>query len=65
MDAAGSSNLSGQAYRAFSPGREVMAAVMPRRSEGGAQAQHIVVPAASAVSDSRGRFLGAGFYPVR
>ena len=43
------SNLSGQAYRAYIPVKKVIAAVNPVRPEGGAQAQHIVVPAASVV----------------
>ena len=49
MDAAGIIECVGPGVSRLQAGQKVMAAVMPRRSEGGAQAQHIVVPAASAV----------------
>ena len=42
------------------PGDEVMAAVLPRRPEGGAQAELIVVPARSVVPRARGRDARAG-----
>src|SRR4051794_38376546 len=49
MDAAGVVESVGDGVDRLSPGDEVMAAVSPRRPEGGAQAELIVVPAASAV----------------
>ena len=49
MDAAGIIECVGPGVSRLQAGQKVMAAVMPRRSEGGAQAQHIVVPAASVV----------------
>jgi NADPH2:quinone reductase len=49
MDAAGIIESVGPGVARLQTGLKVMAAVMPRRSEGGAQAQHIVVPAASVV----------------
>jgi NADPH2:quinone reductase len=49
MDAAGIVESVGPDVSRLRAGQKVMAAVMPRRSEGGAQAQHIVVPAASVV----------------
>jgi NADPH:quinone reductase-like Zn-dependent oxidoreductase len=49
MDAAGIIESVGPGVSRLQTGQKVMAAVMPRRSEGGAQAQHIVVPAASVV----------------
>jgi NADPH2:quinone reductase len=49
MDAAGIIESVGPGVSRLQIGQQVMAAVMPRRSEGGAQAQHIVVPAASVV----------------
>jgi NADPH:quinone reductase-like Zn-dependent oxidoreductase len=49
MDAAGRIEAVGPGADALAPGDEVMAAVLPRRSEGGAQAELIVVPAASVV----------------
>ncbi|HEX3836424.1 MAG TPA: NADP-dependent oxidoreductase [Steroidobacteraceae bacterium] len=49
MDAAGIIESVGPGTARLHTGQKVMAAVMPRRSEGGAQAQHIVVPAASVV----------------
>jgi NADPH2:quinone reductase len=49
MDAAGIIESFGPGVSRLQTGQKVMAAVMPRRSEGGAQAQYIVVPAASVV----------------
>ncbi len=49
MDAAGIIESVGPGVMRLRAGQKVMAAVMPRRPEGGAQAQHIVVPAASVV----------------
>jgi NADPH:quinone reductase len=49
MDAAGIIESVGPGVSRLQTGQMVMAAVMPRRSEGGAQAEHIVVPAASVV----------------
>jgi NADPH2:quinone reductase len=49
MDAAGIIESVGPGVSRLAIGQQVMAAVMPRRAEGGAQAQHIVVPAASVV----------------
>jgi NADPH2:quinone reductase len=49
MDAAGTVESVGDGVDRLSVGDEVMAAVMPRRAEGGAQAEQIVVPAASVV----------------
>lgn len=49
MDAAGIIEAVGPGVSRLQIGQKVMAAVMPRRSEGGAQAQYIVVPAASVV----------------
>jgi NADPH2:quinone reductase len=49
MDAAGIIESVGPGVSRLQIGQKVMAAVMPRRAEGGAQAQHIVVPAASVV----------------
>ncbi|MEJ0006769.1 MAG: hypothetical protein WDM77_10510 [Steroidobacteraceae bacterium] len=50
-------NPSGPGVSHLQVGRQVMAAVMPRRPEGGAQAQHIVVPAASVVPIPQGASL--------
>jgi NADPH:quinone reductase len=47
MDAAGTVESVGDGVNRISPGQQVMAAVNPRRPEGGAQAELIVVPAAS------------------
>ena len=47
MDAAGTVESVGEGVGRLEAGDEVMAAVMPRRPEGGAQAEQIVVPAAS------------------
>ena len=49
MDAAGVIESVGSGVERLRRGQQVMAVVMPRRAEGGAQAQHIVVPAASVV----------------
>ena len=49
MDAAGTIDAAGPEVDRLAPGDRVMAAVSPRRPEGGAQAELIVVPAASAV----------------
>src|SRR4051794_5148423 len=49
MDAAGTVESVGDGVDRLNPGDEVMAAVMPRRAEGGAQAEQIVVPEASVV----------------
>ena len=49
MDAAGVVESVGEGVDRIAPGDEVMAAVTPRRPEGGAQAELIVVPAASVV----------------
>jgi NADPH:quinone reductase len=47
MDAAGSVESVGAGVEHLAVGEEVMAAVMPRRPEGGAQAELVVVPATS------------------
>lgn len=57
MDAAGVVESVGPGVSHLQVGRQVMAAVMPRRPEGGAQAQHIVVPAASVVPIPQGASL--------
>jgi NADPH:quinone reductase len=49
MDAAGVVESVGEGVDRVAAGEEVMAAVTPRRPEGGAQAELIVVPAASVV----------------
>ena len=49
MDAAGIIESVGPGVSRLHAGEKVMAAVTPLRPEGGAQAQHIVVPAASVV----------------
>src|SRR6202795_4146657 len=49
MDAAGVIESVGPGVSRLHPGQNVIAAVNPVRPEGGAQAQHIVVPAASVV----------------
>ncbi len=50
MDAAGTVESVGEGVDRLAVGDEVIAAVTPRRPEGGAQAELIVVPAASAVA---------------
>ncbi|GAB7053041.1 alcohol dehydrogenase catalytic domain-containing protein [Catenuloplanes indicus] len=49
LDAAGTITAVGPGERRLSVGQHVMAIVNPRRPEGGAQAEEIVVPAASVV----------------
>src|SRR6266436_2034697 len=49
LDAAGVIESVGPGVSRLHPGQKVIAAVNPVRPEGGAQAQHIVVPAASVV----------------
>src|SRR5436305_14742384 len=49
MDAAGVIESVGPEVDRLAPGDEVMAALTPRRPEGGAQAELIVAPAASVV----------------
>jgi NADPH:quinone reductase-like Zn-dependent oxidoreductase len=49
MDAAGTIESAGDGVEHLSKGARVMAALTPRRPEGGAQAELIVVPAASVV----------------
>ncbi len=49
MDAAGTVESVGAGVERLAVGDEVMAAVMPRRLEGGAQAELVVVPVASVV----------------
>jgi NADPH2:quinone reductase len=57
MDAAGVIELIGPGVDRLAPGDEVMAAVSPRRPEGGAQAQLLVVAAASVVTIPEGAGL--------
>jgi NADPH2:quinone reductase len=57
MDAAGVIESVGEGVERLSVGDQVMAAVAPRRPEGGAQAELIVVPAASAVPIPKGASL--------
>lgn len=49
MDAAGAVESVGEGVDRLAPGDEVMAAVTPRRPEGGAQSELVVAPAASVV----------------
>ena len=57
MDAAGTVEAVGEGVERLEVGEEVMAAVNPRRPEGGAQAELIVVPAASVVPIPEGATL--------
>jgi NADPH2:quinone reductase len=57
MDAAGTIESVGPGVGRFTTGTKVMAAVNPRRPEGGAQAELIVVPAASVVEIPDGATL--------
>ena len=57
MDAAGVIESVGPGVERLAEGDRVMAAVMPRRPEGGAQAGLVVVPAASVVTAPAGRSL--------
>jgi len=50
MDAAGTIESVGEGVERFRVGEQVMAAVSPRRPEGGAQAELLVVPQASVVA---------------
>jgi len=56
-DAAGTVESVGPGVDGLAVGDEVMAAVLPRRPEGGAQVQLLVVPAASVVPIPRGATL--------
>ena len=49
MDAAGAVESVGEGVQRLAPGERVMAAVMPRRPDGGAQAELLVLPATSVV----------------
>jgi len=57
MDAAGTVESVGAGVDRLATGDEVMAAVLPRRPEGGAQAELLVVPAASVVPIPAGATL--------
>jgi NADPH:quinone reductase len=57
MDAAGTVESVGEGVTRLARGDEVMAAVTPRRPEGGAQAELVVVPEASAVPIPAGATL--------
>jgi NADPH:quinone reductase-like Zn-dependent oxidoreductase len=57
MDAAGVVESVGEGVDRLAPGDEVMAAVTPRCPDGGAQAELIVVPAASVVATPDGASL--------
>src|SRR5260370_30771128 len=57
LDAAGVIESVGPGVSRLHPGQKVIAAVNPVRAEGGAQAQHIVVPAASVVPIPEGGSL--------
>ena len=57
MDAAGTVESVGTGVDRLEAGDEVMAAVLPRRPEGGAQAELLVVPAASVVPVPAGATL--------
>jgi len=60
MDAAGVIESVGPGVDRLAAGDEVMAAVSPRRPEGGAQAQLLAVPAASVAGDTMAVSGGAG-----
>ena len=57
MDAAGTVESVGAGVERLKLGEEVMAAMSPRRPEGGAQAEMVVVPAASVVAIPHGATL--------
>ncbi|HEX4215274.1 MAG TPA: NADP-dependent oxidoreductase [Candidatus Dormibacteraeota bacterium] len=57
MDAAGTVESIGPGVERLHPGDRVMAVVNPRRPEGGAQAELVVIPAASAVTIPEGATL--------
>ena len=57
MDAAGEVESIGEAVTHLQPGEHVMAAVTPRRLDGGAQAELLVVPATSVVPIPHGATL--------
>ena len=59
MDAAGTIESVGEGVERLRVGEQVMAAVSPRRPEGGAQAELLVVPAASVVAIPDGASLPA------
>ena len=59
MDAAGLVESVGDGVDRVAPGDAVMAAVMPRRPDGGAQSELLVVPAASVVPLPAGSDAGA------
>jgi NADPH2:quinone reductase len=58
MDAAGTIESIGPGVDRLAVGDQVMAAVSPRRADGGAQCELIVVPAASVVAVPEGASLG-------
>jgi NADPH:quinone reductase len=60
MNAAGVVESVGPGVSRLHPGQKVIAAVNPVRPEGGAQAQHIVMPAASVVPIPEGVSLAQG-----
>jgi NADPH:quinone reductase len=59
MDAAGTVEMLGEGVTELKVGQEVMVATSPRRADGGAQAELIVVPAACAVEIPSGVSLQA------
>ena len=65
MDAAGIVEAVGAGEKRLAVGDEVMAALSPRRPEGGAQAAYIVVPSAAVVHKPRGlTFAEAATLPM-